>query len=140
MEASAPTRAILDNQIPIRSKRSKRCKSSYQTIKAFQIIMSASTSIAALARFPFTDAALGTWLVILEGLQTLFRFHENWVRSRVTSDLLKREKHFWEVRADPNSDLDLPRAAKLFAKRLEAIVSDELSIWEKKERQKRNLK
>ena len=43
------------------------------------------------SRFPICHRFLGVLIVVLKGIEQLYKFHENWLSYRTTNEALKRE-------------------------------------------------
>jgi hypothetical protein len=52
---------------------------------------------------------LGVIVVVLESMQGLFQFQQNWTYYRSTAEGLKHEKFLWQARAGPYKDLHRAR-------------------------------
>jgi len=75
----------------------------------------------------FVTGILGVMVVVLEGFQMLYQFHDNWIRYRSTCEQLKHEKYLFLGEAGPYSGANNPRA--LLAERVESMVSQEHAKW-----------
>ena len=71
--------------------------------------------------------ALGAVIVVLEGLQQLFQFQQNWISYRTTAEALKHEKFLYLASAGPYREADSPDAT--LAERVESLVSQETGAW-----------
>jgi hypothetical protein len=69
---------------------------------------------------------LAAVVVVLEGAQHLFQFHEQWITYRSTAESLKHEQYLYLARAGPYAGED--RLSKL-ATRTEALLSKEHAKW-----------
>jgi len=72
---------------------------------------------------------LGVIVVILESMQGLYQFQQNWTNYRSTSERLKHERFLWLAKAGPYKDPDNPTLEALFAERVEALISTEHAKW-----------
>jgi hypothetical protein len=62
--------------------------------------LAAGVPVAAGLDLPnLITGSLGGLVVVLEGIQQLYRFHHNWVRYRWTTGAMEREKALWTARA-----------------------------------------
>lgn len=68
-------------------------------------------------------------VVVLESMQGLYQFQQNWTNYRSTAEGLKHEKFLWLARAGPYKDPDNPSAEAIFAERVEALISTEHAKW-----------
>ena len=84
---------------------------------------------AGLRADPLITGGLGVIVVILESVQGLFQFQQNWTNYRSTAEGLKHEKFLWEAKAGPYKDPDNPTLEDIFAERVEALISTEHAKW-----------
>ncbi|MGK2939699.1 MAG: DUF4231 domain-containing protein [Solirubrobacteraceae bacterium] len=66
-------------------------------------------------------------IVVLEGLQSLFQFQQNWMTYRATAEALKHEQFLYLAGAGPYTGAGQPGA--LLAERVEGLVSQEHATW-----------
>jgi Protein of unknown function (DUF4231) len=100
----------------------------YCTIKILQILLAAFVPVAAGLSAPkLVTGSLGGLVVVLEGVQQLFRFHDNWVRYRQTNEDMLREKYLYAAAAGDYAATPTPR--RLLAERIEALASREAHQW-----------
>lgn len=75
------------------------------------------------------SSILGATVVIITGLTQLEKYQENWIIYRTTTELLKKEKYFYENEVGDYTDLDESKRKKLLVERVESIVSSETSKY-----------
>ena len=125
---TGPAWERLEDQLDWYERKSRHHKLWYQCLKVAQIVIAAAIPVAAAAGASATVAgALGGVVVVLEGLQQLFQFQQNWVAYRVTAEALKREKFLCLAGAGPYESVERPEA--LLARRVERIVAQEYGTW-----------
>lgn len=73
-----------------------------------------------------TGSSVGL-IVLVEGVQQLCRFQQNWVGYRTPAESLKHEKCLYHRHAGHHPDV--PRPELLIAERVERLVPEELSAW-----------
>jgi hypothetical protein len=130
---TGPAWERLESQLGWYEEKSRHHKRWYQGLKVAQIVIAAAIPVVAAAGASATVAgALGAVVVILEGLQQVFRFQENWIAYRVTAEALKREKHLCLAKAGSYAATDRPDA--LLAARVERIVTQESGAWAESQR------
>jgi hypothetical protein len=123
----------LESQLGWYEEKSRQHKRWYQGLKVAQIVIAAAIPVVAAAGGSATVAgALGAVIVVLEGLQQLFRFQENWIAYRVTAEALKREKFLCLARAGAYARAD--RIEAMLAEQVERIVSQESGAWAESQR------
>jgi hypothetical protein len=69
----------------------------------------------------------GALIVVLEGVQQLQQYQQNWTTYRSTCERLKHEKFLFHARAGPYSSA--PRPEAVLAERVEGLVSQEHAAW-----------
>ena len=100
------------------------------------IIIIASSIIPVVNVLGFADlqtrivsSVLGATVAIVTGLTQLEKYQENWILYRTTTELLKKEKYFYENEVGDYSDLDETKRKKLLVERVESMVSSETSKY-----------
>jgi hypothetical protein len=73
-------------------------------------------------------AAAGV-IVLLEGLQVLNKWQENWILYRATCEGLRNEQHLFAEKAGPYANLRPEAAQRLLAERTSSLVMAEHSKW-----------
>ncbi|HEV2769267.1 MAG TPA: DUF4231 domain-containing protein [Solirubrobacteraceae bacterium] len=128
------TRERLEEQIAWYDRRSIQDKRWYLRLKVAQIVIAAAIPVVAAAGAPAAVAgAMGALIVVLEGLQQLFQYQQNWTAYRSTCEALRHEKFLYLARAGPYADAKRPVA--LLAERVEGLVSQEHAAWVSEQRQ-----
>ncbi len=123
-----PTLDRLEDQLKWYSGKSAWNKQWFYRLKVAEIIAAALIPFfAAYTDLAFLTGLLGVIIVVLEGLQGLYQFHDNWTSYRSTSEALKHEKYLYMAKAGPYKDAADPDA--LLAERVEATVSREHAKW-----------
>jgi hypothetical protein len=121
----------LDDQINWYSKKSTHCQKRHKFLQILEVI--------AAALIPFLSAigndipynfwivgALGALIAICAASSGIFKFHENWIQYRATSEQLKHEKYLFLARAAPYADSD---AFHVLVHKVEGLISKENSTW-----------
>ena len=120
--------ARLDDQITWYDSRSEENQHWFRGIKVAQIVAAAAVPVAAGASASeWIVGSLGAAIVVMEGLQQLFQFQQNWTTYRATCEALRHEKFLFEARARPYAAAQRPEA--LLAERIEGLVSQEHAKW-----------
>lgn len=118
----------LEDQLAWYDGKSKHHKDFFQRLKVVQIVIAAAIPVGAAADAPVTFAAvLGSLILVLEGIQQLFQFQQNWITYRATHESLKHEKYLYLAEAGPYTGAERPLA--LLAERVEGLVSQEHAAW-----------
>ncbi len=118
----------LEEQRKWYSENSALNKQWFQSLKVAEIIAAALIPFfAGYADLTVLTGILGVFIVVLEALQSLYQFHDNWTSYRSTSEALKHEKYLYLAKAGPYKDTADPDA--LLAERVEATISREHAKW-----------
>ena len=72
-------------------------------------------------------------IVLLEGLQVLNKWQENWILYRATCEGLRNEQHLFAEKAGPYANLRPEAAQRLLAERTGSLVMAEHSKWAHRE-------
>lgn len=128
MDTDSRTSQRLAEQIEYHSTASRRNRRFHKWLTAGEILSAAAITYTAwMTSLSALTGGLGLLVMLLEGLQQLNQYQENWIRHRDTCEKLKREKHFFEAKAGPYKSSD--NVQKLLAERLEEIAAQERSKW-----------
>jgi hypothetical protein len=118
----------LEDQLRWYEGKSRHHVTWYQSLKVAQIVIAAAIPAAVAAGASAAVAgALGAVIVVLEGLQQLFQFQQNWISYRSTAEALKHEKFLYLASAGPYREAEWPEA--ILAERVENLVSQETVAW-----------
>jgi hypothetical protein len=118
----------LEEQLHWYERQSQRSKRAYQGLKVTQIVVAAAIpAVAAAGASAGFAGALGAVVVVLEGMQQLFQFQQNWISYRGTAEALRRERYLYEARAGRYAEAAQPD--RLLAERLEGLISQEHTTW-----------
>jgi hypothetical protein len=64
---------------------------SYQSARIISLTAAAAVTVSAgLSATPWVTASLGALIVVLEGLQQLFQWHENWIAYRQATETMRQ--------------------------------------------------
>jgi hypothetical protein len=100
----------------------------FQTLKVMQLVIAAAIPvIAAVGASAAIGGALGAIIVVLEGMQQLFQFQQNWITYRTTAEALKHEQFLYLAEAGPYTAA--PRPLALLAERVEGLMAREHASW-----------
>src|SRR5437016_4084527 len=92
----------LEDQISWYDRNSKRCQRFFKGLKGVVIIVAALIPLAAgLHAYPALTGGLGALIVVLEGVQQMNQYQQNWILYRSTAESLKHEKFLFEATAGP---------------------------------------
>ena len=124
----SPVWARLEDQIAWYDAKSQRNQRRFKQLKVCQIVVAAAIPVAAAASAPvWLMGGGGALIVILEGLQQLQQYQQNWATYRSTCERLKHEKFLFLGQAGSYATAANPEA--LLAERVEGLVSQEHAAW-----------
>lgn len=142
MDETAYLKERLDNQITWYDKKSQLNQRCYKVIQVSQLIAAASIPLLSgfvldkEITFKLLIGGLGTIIAILNGIEGLLKFQENWIEYRTTCESLRHEKYFFDTKTNP---YDGSEPFHLLVERVEALISKENSKWTKSARKKYKL-
>jgi hypothetical protein len=100
----------------------------YVAIKITQLVTAALIPVLAVVSTPgWVTGAMGSAIVVMEGIQQLFQFQERWIASRSTWQALTRERSLYEAQAGAYAEADVPHRA--LAERVVELVGSEHTRW-----------
>ena len=120
----------LEDQIQWYSRKSSFYKKMFYIIRATEIIIAGL--IPALFHWSFIKGAiplLSSIVAVLASLVALFRFHENWIAYRTTSESLKHEKYLYLTKVSPYNQ---ENSFEVLIHTVESIISKENTLWKQK--------
>jgi uncharacterized protein YigA (DUF484 family) len=132
--AAAAAQQRLEEQIAWYDDKSRHNQRWFKRLKVSQIVLAAAIPAAAgaHARSALLGVA-GALIVVLEGLQQLQQYQQNWTQYRATCERLKHERHLYAAAAGPYAGAARPGA--LLAERVEGLVSQEHAAWVSQQRE-----
>lgn len=120
----------VDDQIGWFSDKSGANQRRFMRLRFCELVLAASLPFLAgyadLPRMKPVVGIVGVALAVLAGALSLFRFPENWVQYRASSEALKREKFQFLTGAGPYRD---QQAFPDFVARVESLLSAEQAGW-----------
>jgi hypothetical protein len=132
--AAAAARQRLEDQIDWYDRKSRHNQRWFKRLKVSQIVLAAAIpAAAAIGAGSGPLAVCGALIVVLEGLQQLQQYQQNWTTYRATCERIKHERHLFEAAAGPYAGAVRPAA--LLAERVEGLVSQEHAAWVSQQRE-----
>jgi len=132
-----PAMQRLEDQISWYDSKSNRAQACFKSLKLLEIGSGALIPFLAGIHAPaWSTGSFGVLIVILEGVQHLNQYQQNWITYRSTCESLKHEKYLYLANAGPYSK-DENRMAVL-AERVESLVSQEHAKWVSTQDQTKN--
>jgi hypothetical protein len=124
----SPAWARLEDQIDWYDRQSGRAQHWFKRLKVSQIVLAAAIPVAAGVSAPaWLVGGAGALIVVLEGVQQLQQYQQNWTTYRSTCERLKHEKFLFAAHAGPYARVEDPDAR--LAERVEGLVSQEHAAW-----------
>jgi Protein of unknown function (DUF4231) len=131
MEANAPVPKYLLDQSEWYAREARSNKKVFYWMRGFQVSIASLIPIVSLAGpwsvGRYVSAILGASIAIIEGLQQLGQYQQNWHRYRAAREALKREQFLYEMGAGPYSTS--PDRLRLFVERADSVLGGEASKW-----------
>jgi Protein of unknown function (DUF4231) len=124
----SPAEARVHDQIAWYDQKSQHNQRWFKGLKICQIVTAAAIPVAAGVSAPvWLVGGGGALIVVLEGLQQLQQYQQNWTTFRATCERLKHEQFLYLAHAGPYGVAPNPEA--LLAERVESLVSQEHAAW-----------
>jgi len=98
MESAAEdvTLGRLEDQINWYDRKSHRSQKTFKSLKICTIVAAALVpALAGIVELHWITAALGVFIVVVEGVQQLYQFQSNWIAYRSTCEALRHEKYLY---------------------------------------------
>jgi hypothetical protein len=122
----------LNDQINWYDKKSQTNQKWFKRLRFLEIV--AATIIPFIAgigsnTIPYYSiiiGGLGVIIAVSAGLSALYKYHENWIEYRTTSETLKHEKYLFQAKCYP---YDGDNAFCKLVQRVEGLISKENTQW-----------
>lgn len=126
--SDAPAQARVRDQIGWYDRKSRQNQRWFKRLKVTEIVTAAAIPFAASVSVPVAVVGGGgALIVVLESLQQLQQYQQNWITYRATCERLKHEQFLFLAEAGPYANAADPEA--LLAERVEGLVSQEHAAW-----------
>lgn len=123
----------VDGQIKWYSDKSSKAQQRYKCVQIIELAL--ASLIPLLSGFigqawwlAVPVGLFGAIIAVLEGVSKIYKFHENWIEYRATSELLKYEKNLFESGSHPYNENE-ETIENVFVRRVEMIISAENNKW-----------
>ena len=121
----------LDDQIIWYDKKSQTNQRWFKCLRIFEIISAAIIPFLAgigssIPYYSVIIGALGVIIAVSAGVSAIYKFHENWIEYRTTSETLKHEKYLFQTKCPPYHQED---SFCRLVQRVEGLISKENSQW-----------
>ena len=131
----------VDDQIQWLGNRAKWNQQQYRRIRLFVIILSVLIPFAtgyvtdSLLWLKIAIGTAGVLIAIGEGMLALYKYQDNWVQYRVTSEALKREKLLYQTGVGNYRDAE--QSFTIFVETIENILQQESKGWQQYAREEK---
>lgn len=126
--ALSPTWERLEEQVEWYDRKSAHAQRWFKRLKIAQIVTAAAIPVMAGNSAPaWLVGGAGALIVVLEGLQQLQQYQQNWAAYRATCERLKHERFLFMAQAGPYASN--PQPEEMLAERVEGLVSQEHAAW-----------
>jgi hypothetical protein len=100
----------------------------YQLLRLAAVVLAAAIPVLTTSGVPsLAVAILGSAVVVVEGIQQVFRFHDHYIAYRSTWNTLDREKRLFDSRAGRYAANPTP--GQTLAERVDQILAEETTRW-----------
>lgn len=120
----------LDDQIDWYGNKASKHQKKYIFCRIIELTLAASIPVLLLIEANWIKIIAGTAGAIVatsSGIQSVYKFHENWIEYRATSETLKHEKFLYLTRSGVYKDNE--NILQLLTERVESIISHENINW-----------
>ncbi len=121
--------ARLEEQILWYGSRSREAQAWFKRARMAQTVATAAVPVVAFAGVGWITAAVGGVALVLDAMQQMNQWQQNWISYRATSEALKHEKYAYLGGSGVYDGLTPEGARKLLVDRVESLVSTEHSSW-----------
>ncbi|MEO1050031.1 MAG: DUF4231 domain-containing protein [Bacteroidota bacterium] len=139
MDKDTYLKSRVDNQMAWFSKKSGWNQKRYKIIKTVEVSLAViipflaglSGSANSNNGLGWTSVAigiLGVFIAIGEAIQSLYKFHENWIQYRMTKEVLQHEKMLFLTNTGAYNKKP-EDSFKIFVERIENILAQETNRW-----------
>ena len=111
------------------SRAATQARVLYQALKLISLLLAALVTVLAARSAPAAlTASFGAGIVVVEGIQQLFKFHTNWLRYRVATETLRMHALLYVARLAPyDGEPEASRTA--LGNLLSSVLEDERRQW-----------
>lgn len=125
---AGPTWDRLEDQVGWYDRKSASSQRVFKRLKVLQLAAAAFVPVAAsVDAAVWITGGLGALVVVVEGIQQLGQYQQNWMNYRSTCEALKHEKYLYLAGAGQYHGAEDPE--RMLAERIEGLVSQEHAKW-----------
>ena len=131
MDEATYFKELLEKQQKWYSQKGQYCKKWFRRLSVFKIIAASIIPFLAGLQDAYADlkwgvGGLGVLVAVVTAVVALFKFEENWITYRTTSEKLKHEKFLYLTGAAP---YNFANKFDLLVKKVESLISSENMEW-----------
>jgi hypothetical protein len=128
MNDTNPTIPRLEEQIEWYDTKSQHNQWWHKLLRISEIVSGGLITLGAGFQWSYVViGSLGFFIILLEGIQSVWQFHHHWISYRATCEYLRKEQSLFHAKAGPYRDLVEPE--KVLAERIEELISHEHAKW-----------
>lgn len=121
----------LNDQIDWYDKKSQTNQKWFKRLRLLEIVVAAIIPFLAgigtsVPYYSIIIGGLGVMIAVSAGLSALYKYHENWIEYRTTSETLKHEEYLYQTKCQPYDGDD---AFCKLVQRVEGLISKENTQW-----------
>ncbi len=121
----------VDDQIGWYDKKGMHNQRWYKVLRALETFLSLTTPFLAAFASTFSWAkivigAVGLGIAAIASTLNLYKFQENWIEYRSTTEALRHEKYLYLTKSGPYN-IECP--FNVFVERIESLISKENTNW-----------
>lgn len=118
----------LEKQIAWYDTKSMSAQRAYKWTKITEILFAATIPFVAGINITLT-AILGVAITLIEGLQQMNQWAQNWTTYRSTCEALRHEKYSYIGKSGVYEGKEEAEAKRILVQRVESLISTEHSKW-----------
>jgi hypothetical protein len=121
----------LNDQIDWYGKKSQTNQKWFKGLRLLEIVFATVIPFLAaigsnIPHYSMIIGGLGITIAVSAGVSTLYKYHENWIEYRNTSETLKHEKYLFQAKCSP---YDNDESFCKLVQRVEGLISKENTQW-----------
>lgn len=117
----------VNEQIEWYDKKSKFNKKWYLSIRTIEFTIAILIPFLASYIASLYIGLMGVIVAICAGMLTILKFHDNWIKYRRTSEMLKYHLNIFENKVEPYNDED---SYSKFVRMVESTILNENNEWQ----------
>ena len=120
--------ASLNDSLDWYDREARTNRIEYQVLRLTALVLAAAVPVLTTSHAPSVATAVtGSAIVVVEGIQQLFRFHDRYIGYRSTWNSLDREQRLYNARAGRYAGTATPD--RMLAERMDQLLAEETTHW-----------